>query len=244
MTPIAELIVGQRINSSSKSVATALRARDAAFLQTMARDQEAAGAHALDLNVSAVCTRAEEPELLAWAVRVVQDVSDLPLCLDSGNAHALAAAAAQCRVAPIVNSVSPDQIDAGIWDEFDMSREGQRIVVLCTRRALALDLETRLACAEYVAARLIDRGVGESALIFDPLMFPLLSGRQITETLWDAIRALRERWPNAGILCASGNYSHGVADRRSAERECIALSRSAGANVFLCETNLFAYNFR
>ncbi|BDI32759.1 methyltetrahydrofolate--corrinoid methyltransferase [Capsulimonas corticalis] len=239
MISLPELIVGQRINSSSKSVADALRSRDAAFLQTLARSQAASGARALDINVSAACARAEEPELLSWAANAVQEVSDLPLCLDSGDVCSLADAGRQCRVAPIVNSLSPDQIDDGALDRFDLRRPGQRFVVLCTRRDLAMDAASRLSWAEYAANRLFERGVSEEALIFDPLMFPLPSGAAIAEATFETMRGLRERWPNAGILCAAGNYSHGMRRRSAAERECIRLARSAGADVFLCDPAVF-----
>ncbi len=65
------LIIGDKINSSIKSVATAIETKDENFVQKLAMEQVAAGADMLDVNTGAFVDT--EIELLPWLVKKVQD---------------------------------------------------------------------------------------------------------------------------------------------------------------------------
>ena len=76
------LIIGERINSTRKRIGEAVQQGDAEFIREEARKQLDAGAHMLDVN-GGIAGR--EAELLSWLVRTVQEVTDVPLCLDSAD---------------------------------------------------------------------------------------------------------------------------------------------------------------
>ena len=78
------LIIGERINSSRKSIAKAILSRDKGFIQSEAKAQAEAGAHYIDVNAGAFI--AEEAECLKWTIDAVQQICDLPLCIDSPDA--------------------------------------------------------------------------------------------------------------------------------------------------------------
>jgi cobalamin-dependent methionine synthase I len=84
------IIVGEKINSSRKSIAQALEKRDVEFIGTVAREQAEAGALYIDVNAGTYVN--EEVDYLCWLVEVVQSAVDLPLCLDSPNPKALSMA--------------------------------------------------------------------------------------------------------------------------------------------------------
>ena len=83
------IIIGEKINSTRKSVREAIAARDTTALQKLATDQAAAGADYVDVNTGAFPE--EEIDLMTWLVGVVQEVVETPLALDSANPKALAA---------------------------------------------------------------------------------------------------------------------------------------------------------
>ena len=66
------LIIGERINSTRKSIAPAVKERDTAFIQEEARKQAEGGAGYLDCNAATVGQEAE-PKALCWLVQTVQD---------------------------------------------------------------------------------------------------------------------------------------------------------------------------
>ena len=63
------IIVGEKINSSRKSIAEALEQRDTEFIGTVACEQAQAGAHYIDVNAGAYL--AEEVDYLCWLFQSV-----------------------------------------------------------------------------------------------------------------------------------------------------------------------------
>lgn len=75
------LIIGERINASRKSIADAISSRNAAFIQNEAKVQAVAGADYIDVNAGTFV--GQEVKHLQWVIETVQEVIDLPLCIDS-----------------------------------------------------------------------------------------------------------------------------------------------------------------
>lgn len=75
------IIIGEKINGTRKAIARAIRERDAAFIQDLAKSQAGAGSNYLDVNAGTAPER--EAEDMAWLVGTIQEVCDTPLCLDS-----------------------------------------------------------------------------------------------------------------------------------------------------------------
>jgi len=61
------------------------------------------------LDVNAGTRPDQEPHDLAWLVRTVQATVEVPLCLDSANPRALAAALEEARQTPLINSISGER---------------------------------------------------------------------------------------------------------------------------------------
>ena len=84
------VIIGEKLNGSIPLVAEAIQARDAEFIRARARMQAEAAADYLDVCASVDVS--VEVETLRWMVDLVQEVTDVPICLDSPNPDALVAA--------------------------------------------------------------------------------------------------------------------------------------------------------
>ena len=97
-------VIGEKINGTRKSVGTAVVERDTELIRSLAVRQAEAGASWIDVNAGTRSDR--EPEDLAWLVNTVQAVVDVPLCLDSANPEALAAASGETTRTPLLNSIS------------------------------------------------------------------------------------------------------------------------------------------
>ena len=74
---VGMLIIGEKINSSIKSVAAAIEIKDAEFIQKLAIDQVAAAAGMIDINAGVFVDN--EIQFLKWLVTTVQEVVDVPL---------------------------------------------------------------------------------------------------------------------------------------------------------------------
>ena len=105
------IIIGEKINGSIPAVAKAIAERDADFIKARAISQEEAGATFIDCCASV--PEEVEVETLKWMIDCIQEVSDLPIAVDSPSANVLAEAYKFCKKPGLINSVSGegDKID-------------------------------------------------------------------------------------------------------------------------------------
>lgn len=102
------IIIGEKINGSSRSIKSALEKKDAAFVQDVARKQYEAGAAYLDINAGSF--PGDEPQKLEWLVNVIQEITDVPFSIDSSNAKAIEAALkANKNTKPVINSITGEK---------------------------------------------------------------------------------------------------------------------------------------
>ena len=102
------VLIGERINpTGKKKLAEALRAGDLGFVQKKALDQVQAGADVIDVNVATFSV--DEVTMLPQVVKAVMETVDVPICIDSSNHEALAAAVKVYPGKPLINSVTGEE---------------------------------------------------------------------------------------------------------------------------------------
>lgn len=102
------MIIGERINPTGrKKVLAALEAGDFDIVKQDAVNQVKAGAAVLDVNAGV--PDADEVTLLQKVIETVIEVVDVPLCIDTNNPEALAAALSMYEGKALVNSVNGEQ---------------------------------------------------------------------------------------------------------------------------------------
>src|SRR5581483_11939759 len=98
-------IIGERINPTGRKAFQAqLQAGDLSQVEVDVAEQVAGGADMLDVNVGDPL--ADEVCLMAKAVPLVQELTDLPLCIDSSVIEALEAGLSAYQGKALVNSVT------------------------------------------------------------------------------------------------------------------------------------------
>ena len=100
------LIIGENIHIIAPPVKAAIEARDAQAIQAMALRQVEAGAGILDLNIGP--QKKLGHEVMPWIVEAVQEVTDVPLSLDTTNLAAMEAGLQKCARPAMLNSASAD----------------------------------------------------------------------------------------------------------------------------------------
>jgi cobalamin-dependent methionine synthase I len=228
------LIIGERINSTRKSIAPAVKERNAAFLQEEARKQAAGGAHYLDCNAATV-GRDEEPEALCWLVQTVQAVVDLPISLDSPNPDALEAALKVHRGTPILNSITGEREKRDRL--LPLVREyGARVIALCMDdEGMPRSSEDRVRVGARLVEGLFAAGIPEEDVIIDPLLVPVSVDTQNGNHALQAIAELRRRYPRSPISVGLTNVSFGLPERRWLNRAMLLLAMGAGLDAVICD---------
>jgi len=165
------ILIGERINSTHKSIAEAIKARDSKHIQQEALTQVKAGVDYVDVNAGTFQT--EEPALLTWLVKTVQEVVDTPLCIDTANPEAAAAALRAHKGKALLNSTTgqKERYEAFV----SLVKEAQSgIVALCINdMGTPKDTIGRLAIAERLIENLSAEGIPLTDIYIDPLVHPI-----------------------------------------------------------------------
>ncbi|MFA7384056.1 MAG: dihydropteroate synthase [Desulfurivibrionaceae bacterium] len=204
--------IAESINIMGKRSGTAMKERNPAPVQEMAKEESAAGASYLDLNIGPA--RKDGIELMPWVVQTVEAASSVPLCLDTTNTAAMAAGfkVVKNREAAIMNSISaqpermekliPVAAEAGcnvialLWGPDGMPRDSNE------RCAMAVDLMMALA----------EAGIPNEKMLFDPIGTPITLGADQIASGLEFMSMLQDIAPGAGSTVGLSNVSNGVAE--------------------------------
>jgi 5-methyltetrahydrofolate--homocysteine methyltransferase len=226
-------IIGEKINGTRKEVAAAIAKRDAEFIAALARRQAKAGAHWLDVNAGTAPER--EPEDLVWLVQTVQAAADVPLCLDSTDAQALAAALKEVKRPPLINSISGEP------------RRLDEILPLaaahgCEVIALAMDecgipptADRRMRAIERVLAATRGAGIDDNRVYVDPLVMTVATNTAAAGVTLDVIRSVHSAFPKAHIALGLSNVSFGLPARALVNRTFLTLALAAGIDTAMID---------
>ena len=226
------LIVGELINSTRKTISQAIEQKDKAYLQDLARQQVAAGAHILDINAA---TSSNEIENIQWLADIVQDVVDVPLCIDSPSDQAIAAGLARCQRPGMVNSISAE---TERWEQMLplILKYQTKVMALCMQDGgMPETVEDRLAVAEKLVSGLTGAGVAADDIYLDPLIKPLGVDHNYGLQALETTRLLREKYPQVHLISGLSNISFGLPERRLFNRAFMVMSVAMGMDAFILD---------
>jgi 5-methyltetrahydrofolate--homocysteine methyltransferase len=226
------LIIGERINSTRKKIGEAVQKGDADFIRGEARKQLEAGAHMLDVNGG---IPGREAELLAWLVKVVQEVQEVPLCLDSADPEALRQALPLCRQRAMINSITDEKAR---WEKvMPLVKEFKtRIIALCmSESGPPKGVDDRVAIACRLVGRLTSEGVALEDIYVDPCVFPVSTGPEHGPALLDAAWQIRSRYPEVHISAGVSNVSFGMPVRKLLNETLLVLLMARGLDTAIID---------
>jgi 5-methyltetrahydrofolate--homocysteine methyltransferase len=226
-------MIGEKINPTGRKIlAQALRDGDMQYVVDLARQQAAAGANLLDVNVGV--PGLDDVALLPEVVRVVASAVDLPLCIDSANARALAAALPVAPGKPLVNSVNGEETSLANILPLVKDRGAAVIGLTMDERGIPAEPETRAVIAERIVNRAVQLGIPAQDVVIDPLVLTVGADANAgAVTLW-TIELVRERL-GVNIILGATNVSFGLPERPVINQAFLALSIGAGATCMITD---------
>ncbi|MDN5344072.1 MAG: 5-methyltetrahydrofolate--homocysteine methyltransferase [Clostridia bacterium] len=227
------LVVGELINSSRKAVAQAIANRNKAYIQDLARKQAAAGAAIIDVNCGT--SIGEEEKVMAWLVDTVQEVVDVPLCIDSPSAEALATGLAAHKGQAMINSITAEKER---WAEvLPLVKEYKaKVIALCMDDGgMPESVADRLRVADKLVSGLVAAGVPADDIYLDPLIKPLGVNSQYGVEALESVAALKEKYPEVHSICGLSNVSYGLPERRLLNRAFMVMCLTRGMDAFILD---------
>ena len=210
------LIIGERINASRESIAKAISDRNAAFIQHEAKIQVAAGADYIDVNAGTFV--GEEATHLQWVIETVQEVIDLPLCIDSPDPTVIKAMVPLVKKTPMINSIT---LEASRLDNIlpIVAEHQTKVIALCqSGDSVVNTAEAKVKMAGQLVKRVEASGISLDRLYIDPLVYPLATNDQSALATLDAIEIIMKEFPGVHTTCGLTNVSYGLPNRKLVNR--------------------------
>ena len=204
------ITIGERIHCISPVIREAMATFNPDPILERAAQQIQAGATYLDVNIGPA--ESNGPELMTWAVKLLQEnFNNVPLALDTANKKAIEAGIRvynRSNGKPIVNSA-----DAGSRiSNIDLAAANDAIVIaLCSADGIAKDNNERMHHCHTMLDRGIALGMDAGDLWFDPL-FLVVKGMQ--DKQMDVLQAIK-LFSDEGLNSTGGlsNNSNGAPKR-------------------------------
>lgn len=220
------VVIGERINPTGrKAFADELLAGNLDRVRRDALAQVEAGAPVLDVNAGV--PGVDEADLLARMVKLVTEVTDAPLCIDSSTDAALEAALGVYEGKALVNSVTGEE------DKLErilpiVKRHVAAVIGLASdERGPSPDPRVRLEIARKIVGWAADHGIPTEDVVIDPLAMTVGADADAGAVVLETIRLVREEL-GTNIACGASNVSFGMPGRAELTGVFLAMARHAG----------------
>lgn len=184
------LAIGEKINVMSKTIGPAMKNREAKPIQELAVTQVEGGANMLDINIGPATKSG--PEMMEWLVKIVQEVVDVPLSLDTTNAAAMEAGLKVHKGQALINSASGEKERLESMLSLAAKYESKVIGLTLTEAGIPRDANERTAIAVDIMTACMEKGVPLENLYLDPLILPIGVAQAQAMEVIEAIKMFKQ----------------------------------------------------
>jgi 5-methyltetrahydrofolate--homocysteine methyltransferase len=220
------VVIGERINPTGrKLLAEEMKAGDFSRVESDALAQIAAGAQILDVNAG--IPLADEPAILAECVRLLQSITDVPLCIDSSIVEALEAGLDAYDGKALLNSVTGEEDRLERVLPLVKKYDCAVVAISNDDSGISEDINVRFDVAKKIVERASDYGIAANDIVVDPLVMPVgavnTAGRQVMEL----VNRLRTEL-KVNTTCGASNLSFGLPNRNGLNSAFIGMAIASG----------------
>ena len=220
-------IIGERINPTGRKMfQEQLRAGDLSAIERDVIAQVEAGATMLDVNMGAPLI--DEPVVLAQAVRLVQSLTDLPLCIDSSVVEALEAGLQAYQGKALVNSITAED------DRMELilplvKKYGAAVIALPNDEfEIPEDPMRRLELVRHIVDTATGKyGIPIEDIIIDPLAMPIGADSSLVNRTLETIALIKEH-VGVNMTLGASNVSFGMPERHAINSVFVPMAMAVG----------------
>lgn len=220
------VMIGERINPTGrKLLAAEMKEGNYERVVADALAQVAAGAQMLDVNAG--IPLANEPKILAEVIKLVQSVTDVPLCINSSIIEALEAGLAVYQGRPLVNSTTAE--DEVMERVLPLVKKYDAAVVAISNddTGISQDIDERFRIAKLIVERAQDHGIKPCDVVVDPLVMPVGAINTAGRDVFRLVRRLREEL-KVNTTCGASNIAFGLPNRHAINNSFLPMIAGAG----------------
>lgn len=209
------ILIGENLNIMVKKIGRSIKEKNPKPIQELALTEAEAGVDYIDINLGPA--RKGGGELMEWMVKIVQEVVDLPLYLDTSNVSAIEAGLKVYKNKQgkaVINSIMcrPERMEAQI--PMAMKYNAGMVALLWGPEGMPRDAAERAALAAEILQRAAEAGVAGEDIWVDPIITPVnVQQNQLLEcnrfmSELDMIAEVVA--PGCKSTCGLSNVSNGV----------------------------------
>jgi cobalamin-dependent methionine synthase I len=202
------ILIGENLNVISQTLGPAMRERNAAPIQEMARAETNAEVDLIDLNIGPA--RKGGDELMAWVVNTVQTSTDRMLSLDTTNQDATEAGLKTCKSKALINSVSlqTSRIDRGL--EMAQKYNADLIGLLWSNDGMPRDVNERAMHTVDFVYKANAAGITNERIWIDPIASPVSVEINQVKACVEFMAMVAEIAPGCKSTVGLSNVSNGA----------------------------------
>ena len=220
-------IIGERINPTGRKVfQEQLRAGDLSAIERDVIAQVEAGATMLDVNMGAPLI--DEPVVLAQAVKLVQSLTDLPLCIDSSVVEALEAGLQAYQGKALVNSITAEDERMELILPL-VKKYGAAVIALPNDEfEIPEDPMRRLELVRHIVQTATGKyGIPIEDIIIDPLAMPIGADSSLVNRTLETIALIKEHI-GVNMTLGASNVSFGMPERHAINSVFVPMAMAVG----------------
>lgn len=202
------ILIGEELNVMSKTIGQGIKDRDAGPIRECIAEQVKNKMDYLDLNVGPV--KKDPVGTMEWLVKTVQEITDIPLCLDTTNVAAMEAGLKICKKKPILNSASGSTDSRQTMMPLAAKYPCSLVLSVINDSGLPSDAEERAASIMDSVAYANEIGIASEDIWVDPVMMPVSVDQRQVAAYMEFVQMLPDIVPGAKSLCGLSNLSFGV----------------------------------
>jgi 5-methyltetrahydrofolate--homocysteine methyltransferase len=228
-------LIGERINPTGRRLfQEQLRAGDLSAIERDVAAQVAGGATVLDVNMGVPLT--DEPELLKKAIKLVQSLTDLPICIDSSVVEAIEAGLSVYEGRALVNSITAE--DERMAEILPMVKHyGAAVIALPNDHdEIPMEADKRLLLTKKILETAVDKyGLAPEDIVIDPLAMPIGADPNIVRVAYETIARIRDEF-GVNMTLGASNVSFGMPGRHAINATFLPMAMAVGLTSAIMDT--------
>lgn len=202
------VLIGESIHIISKDVSDAVKERNPKVIQDLAKSQTAAEADYIDLNLGPA--KKDPEEVTQWLVNTIQEVSDLPVSVDTLNPVAMEAGLKACKKRPLLNSASGRTDSKESMLPLAKKYNTDVVISVLTDKGCPPDVDSRTESIMETVALANEMGIPNEDIWVDPIILPVSADQKQAKEALEFIGMLGDLLPGVKSTVGLSNVSNGT----------------------------------
>lgn len=202
------VLIGESIHIISKQVSDAVGDQNPKAIQDLAIAQAEAGADYIDLNLGPA--RKNPEEVTQWLVNTIQEVTDLPLSIDTLNPVAMEAGLKTCKKRPLLNSSSGRTDSKEHMLPLAKKYSTDVVISVLTDKGCPPDVDSRIESIMETVAYANELGIPNEDIWVDPIILPVSADQKQVAEAVEFIKILPDLLPGVKSTVGLSNVSNGT----------------------------------